>query len=168
MKRGARWIISAQAVDQWTSTPRSRPIGPGRDRVTAPKAAGPSLRSVPYASLYDHHLRPCLGSIALREVTAELIGRWQADRLAAGAVAVSVRHAMDLLGSILEHAFMGGRLSENPARRGSRRLGAHGAKRCKHSPRRRSRRCVQPSAHGTQRSCPFSRTPEFALGRRLD
>ena len=46
VKRGARWIISAQAVDQWTSTPRSRPVAPGRGRVTAPKAAGPSLRSV--------------------------------------------------------------------------------------------------------------------------
>jgi hypothetical protein len=30
---------------------------------------------VHYASLYDHHLRPYLGSIALREITPELIGR---------------------------------------------------------------------------------------------
>lgn len=70
-----------------------------------------------YASLYDHHLRPYLGSIALREVTPEIIGRWQADRLASGAGPVAVRHAMDLLGSILEHAFVGGRLSANPVRR---------------------------------------------------
>lgn len=55
-----------------------------------------------YASLYDHHLRPYPGSIALREITPEVIGRWQADRLANGAGPVAVRHAMDLLGSVLE------------------------------------------------------------------
>jgi integrase len=70
-----------------------------------------------YASLYDHHLRPYLGSIALREISSELIGRWQSDRLRAGAGPVAVRHAFDLLGSILEHAFTAGRLPENPARR---------------------------------------------------
>jgi integrase len=70
-----------------------------------------------YASLYDHHLRPYLGSVALRDITPELIGRWQAQRLAGGAGPVAVRHAMDLLGSILEHAFIAGRLTQNPARR---------------------------------------------------
>jgi integrase len=70
-----------------------------------------------YASLYDHHLRPYLDSIALREMTPEVIGRWQADRLASGAGPIAIRHAMDLLGSILEHAFVGGHLSANPARR---------------------------------------------------
>jgi hypothetical protein len=70
-----------------------------------------------YASLYDYHLRPYLGSIALREITPEVIGRWQADRLASGAGPIAIRHAMDLLGSILEHAFVGGHLSANPARR---------------------------------------------------
>ena len=70
-----------------------------------------------YASLYDYQLRPYLGSIALREVTPEVIGRWQADRLGSGAGPIAVRHAMDLLGSILEHAFVGGHLSANPARR---------------------------------------------------
>ena len=70
-----------------------------------------------YAGLYDYHLRPFLGSIALREMTPEVIGRWQADRLASGAGPIAVRHAMDLLGSILEHAFVGGHLAANPARR---------------------------------------------------
>jgi integrase len=70
-----------------------------------------------YASLYDYHLRPYLGSIALREIAPEVIGRWQADRLASGSGPVAVRHAMDLLGSILEHAFVGGHLSANPVRR---------------------------------------------------
>lgn len=70
-----------------------------------------------YASLYDHHVRPFLGSIVLREMSAAVIGRWQADRLAAGAGPVAVRQAMDLLGSILEHAFLAGRVPENPVRR---------------------------------------------------
>jgi integrase len=70
-----------------------------------------------YASLYDYHLRPYLGSIALREITPEVIGRRQAERLASGAGPIAIRHAMDLLGSILEHAFVGGHLSANPARR---------------------------------------------------
>jgi Phage integrase, N-terminal SAM-like domain len=78
-------------------------------------------RSLPtrlhYAGLYDHHIRPYLGSIALREITPETIGRWQAERLAGGAGPVAVRHAMDLLGSVLEHAFVAGRIVENPARR---------------------------------------------------
>ena len=70
-----------------------------------------------YASLYDHHLRPYLASIALREISAEVIGRWQSERLAAGAGQVAVQHAIELLGSILEHAFVAGLLPENPARR---------------------------------------------------
>lgn len=70
-----------------------------------------------YASLYDHHLRPYLASIALRELTPDVVVRWQSDRLAAGAGPVAVRHAMDLLGAILENAFAGGRISENPVRR---------------------------------------------------
>ena len=70
-----------------------------------------------YASLDDHHPRPYLGSIALREMTPEVIRHRQSDRLASGAGPIAVRHAMDLLGSILEHAFVGGHLSANPARR---------------------------------------------------
>ena len=89
-----------------------------------------------YASLCDYHLRPYLGSIALREITPEVIGRWQADRLASGAGPVAIRHAMDLLGSILEHAFVGRHLSANPARR---------VKKAR-SPRREE---VQPLAPGT-------------------
>lgn len=70
-----------------------------------------------YASLYDHHLRPFLGSIALRDIDPETIGRFQSDRLAAGAGPVAVRQALDLLGSVLEHAFVSGRITENPVRR---------------------------------------------------
>ena len=70
-----------------------------------------------YASLYDHHLRPFLGSIALRDLDPETVGRWQTDRLGAGAGPVAVRQALDLLGSVLEHAFVSGRVTENPVRR---------------------------------------------------
>jgi hypothetical protein len=70
-----------------------------------------------YASLYDHHLRPYLGSVALREIDSEIVGRWQADRLTAGAGPVAVRQALDLLGSILEQAYASGRITENPVRR---------------------------------------------------
>lgn len=69
------------------------------------------------ASLYDHHLRPYLAAVPLREISPEIVGRWQADRLAAGSGPVAVRQAMDLLGSILEHAFIIGRVSENSVRR---------------------------------------------------
>jgi integrase len=89
-----------------------------------------------YASLYDYHLRAYLGSIALREITPEVIGRWQADRLASGAGPIAIRHAIDLLGSILEHAFVGGHVSANPARR---------VKKAR-SPRREE---VQPLSPGT-------------------
>jgi integrase len=70
-----------------------------------------------YAGLYDHHIRPYLGAIALRDITPETVGRWQAERLAAGAGPIAVRQAMDLLGSVLEHAFVAGRIAANPVRR---------------------------------------------------
>jgi integrase len=103
----------------------------------ASHAATPAAKTqLHYASLYDYHLRPYLGSIALREITPEVIGRWRADRVASGAGPVAIRHAMDLLGSMLEHAFVGGHLSANPARR---------VKKAR-SPRREE---VQPLAPGT-------------------
>ena len=69
-----------------------------------------------YASLYDHHIAPHLGACPLRELRAELIGRGQADRLAAGAGRVAVRQALDLLGGILQHAVECERIHSNPAR----------------------------------------------------
>jgi integrase len=49
-------------------------------------------------------------------LTPELIGRWQADRLAAGAGAVSVRQSIGLLGNILQRAVESGQVPSNPAR----------------------------------------------------
>jgi integrase len=70
-----------------------------------------------YASLYDHHLRAYLGSVSLRDVTPEKVAGWQAERLRSGAGPVSTRHALDLLGSILEHAVHAERITTNPVRR---------------------------------------------------
>jgi integrase len=94
------------------------------------------------AGLYDHHVRPYLGAIALRDITPETIGRWQADRLADGAGPVAVRHAMDLLGSVLEQAFVAGRIAANPVRRVKK------ARR----PRREEVRALSPSTVEAMRS----------------
>lgn len=69
-----------------------------------------------YASLYDLHLAPYLGELRLTELTPEVIGRWQAERVAAGAGRVALLHSLDLLGSILQRAVEGGRLARNPVR----------------------------------------------------
>jgi integrase len=69
-----------------------------------------------YASLYDHRIAPTLGPLRLRAIRAETISRWQADRLAAGAGPTAVRHALDLLGSILQRAVEAERIAANPVR----------------------------------------------------
>jgi integrase len=69
-----------------------------------------------YTGLYDNHISPTLGGYQLRELTAETIGRWQADRLAAGAPVESTRKALTLLGNILQRAVEGGRLASNQQR----------------------------------------------------
>jgi integrase len=75
----------------------------------------PSTRQL-YSHLYDHHIAPTLGSVPLRELTPELIGRWQSQRIAAGAGAEPVRKALTLLGGILQRAAESGRIASNPAR----------------------------------------------------
>jgi integrase len=69
-----------------------------------------------YEQLLNKHVLPQLGALELREITSETIARWQADRLAAGHGRVAIRHAFDLLGSILQRAFEGGQIQANPAR----------------------------------------------------
>lgn len=69
-----------------------------------------------YAAVYDEHIAPTLGSIPLRQLTSEAIGRWQSDRLAAGAGPSVVRKALVLLGGILQRAAESGRIASNPAR----------------------------------------------------
>ena len=69
-----------------------------------------------YASLYDHHLAPTLGDVALRDLRPELIARWQADRLQAGGGPVAVGQALTLLGNILQRALEAERITTNPVR----------------------------------------------------
>jgi integrase len=69
-----------------------------------------------YASLYDLHIAPYLGDLKLSELTPEVIGRWQAERVASGAGREAVRQAMKLLGNILQRAMEGGRVGRNATR----------------------------------------------------
>ena len=69
-----------------------------------------------YSILYDAHVSPTLGSVPLRELSPELIGRWQTDRLAAGVGPAAVRKSLALLGSLLQRAAESGRIVSNPAR----------------------------------------------------
>ena len=46
VKRGARWIISAQSVGEWATTQQRQRTTTRRCQSSAPRAAGPSLRSV--------------------------------------------------------------------------------------------------------------------------
>ena len=38
-----------------------------------------------YALIYDIHIGPYLGALKLWELTPEVVARWQAERIAAGA-----------------------------------------------------------------------------------
>jgi integrase len=69
-----------------------------------------------YASLYDHHLSPSLGDVPLRELSAERVARLQADRIAQGVGPVALRHALDLLGSIVQRAWEAQRIPSNTVR----------------------------------------------------
>jgi integrase len=78
-------------------------------------ALAPKTRDL-YTSLYDGHVSPGLGGYRLRELTPEVIGRWQADRLAAGAPIETTRKSLTLLGGILQRALEAGRIASNPQR----------------------------------------------------
>ena len=78
-------------------------------------ALAPKTREL-YTGLYDGHISPTLGAVPLRELTAEVIGRWQAERLAAGAPVESTRKALTLLGGILQRAVESGRIPANAQR----------------------------------------------------
>jgi integrase len=69
-----------------------------------------------YAGLYDGHIAPYLGALKLAELTPEIIGRWQAERIRAGAGRTSIIKALTLLGGILQRAVESERIGRNPAR----------------------------------------------------
>ena len=123
-----------EASQRLTPAPR-RSANTDRNGAASHAATLAAKTRLHYASLYDYHLRPYLGSIALREITPGRDRRWQADRLASGAGPLAVP-CDGSVGSILEHAFVGGHVSANPARR---------VKKAR-SPRREE---VQPLSPGT-------------------
>jgi integrase len=69
-----------------------------------------------YGYVYDKHILPELGPLTLRELTPEVIARWQADRLASGAGPHAVREALKLLGAILQRALEAQHIETNPVR----------------------------------------------------
>lgn len=84
--------------------------------VWTPTYAPPSIKArALYASVYDHHIAPTLGQLQLRELTPEILSRWQRDRLEAGGGPAAVRKALSVLSSILRRAEESGRLTVNPA-----------------------------------------------------
>jgi hypothetical protein len=68
-----------------------------RDRVNL----AASTRNA-YRLLYAHHLEPYLGSHSLRDLTVDVIARWQADRLRDGVGPTAVRKSLVLLSGILQ------------------------------------------------------------------
>jgi hypothetical protein len=91
-----------------------------------------------YASLYDHHIGPYLGGVALRDLRPELIARWQADRLAAGGGPMAVAKALTLLGNILQRAVETERIATT-RHATCAAPGSRGARRSSRSLRRRSK-----------------------------
>lgn len=69
-----------------------------------------------YASLYDAHISPVLGSCALRDLTPDMIATWQGGLLAAGTGRESIRKTAALLSTILQRATESERIIRNPAR----------------------------------------------------
>jgi integrase len=69
-----------------------------------------------YAGLCDLHISPYLGQLKLAELTPEVIARWQAERIAAGAGRSSIHKTLTLLGGILQRAMESGRINRNPMR----------------------------------------------------
>lgn len=111
----SRDAASSATWRHWTPAVNARRV---RDRTGPPTYAitlAPKTRQH-YANLYDFHLSPELGGLGLRDLRAERIARWQADRLAAGAGPVAFRQALDLLSSLLQRAVESERIATNPVR----------------------------------------------------
>jgi integrase len=68
-----------------------------------------------YASIWDAHVLPRLGSIPLRELTPDVANRFRLELEAAGVGPTSIRKALVLLQGVLQRACEWGRLASNPA-----------------------------------------------------
>jgi integrase len=69
-----------------------------------------------YAVLWDAHVLPRLGSVALRELTPAVITRFRLELEAEGVGRVSIAKAMTLLQGVLQRACEWDRLASKPAR----------------------------------------------------
>jgi integrase len=69
-----------------------------------------------YARLWALYVDDQLGMVPLRNLTPELLARWQADHLAAGAGPERVRKAHALLSNVLQRATEAERIQRNPAK----------------------------------------------------
>src|SRR6266511_3209493 len=75
----------------------------------------PKTRRI-YAELWDRHVARRLGTIALRELTPELIASFRADLTAAGVGDPTVRKTLAFLQGILQRAVEWRRIDSNPAK----------------------------------------------------
>jgi integrase len=75
----------------------------------------PKTRRV-YAELWDRHIGPRLGTVALRELTPELIASFRADLTAAGVGDPTVRKTLAFLQGVLQRAVEWRRIDSNPAK----------------------------------------------------
>lgn len=69
-----------------------------------------------YAMLWDTHILPRIGGLALTELTPEVVNRFRLELEAAGVGRVSVRKALTLLHGVLQRACEWGRIATNPVR----------------------------------------------------
>ena len=69
-----------------------------------------------YARLWALYIDEPLGMVPLRNLTPELLARWQSDHLAAGAGPERVRKAHALLSNVLQRATEAERIQRNPAK----------------------------------------------------
>ena len=77
-----------------------------------PNLARSTLRS--YASLWDAHILPRLGSVPLREMSPDVVNRFRLELEADGVGAASIRKSLVLLQGVLQRACEWGRLAANP------------------------------------------------------
>ena len=68
-----------------------------------------------YASIWDAHVLPRLGSVPLRELTPDVVNRFRLELEAEGVGPTSVRKSLVLLQGVLQRACEWGRLASNPA-----------------------------------------------------
>jgi hypothetical protein len=80
---------------------------------TEPNLARLTLKG--YASIWDAHVLPRLGSVPLRELTPDVVNRFRLELEADGVGPTSIRKSLVLLQGVLQRACEWGRLASNPA-----------------------------------------------------